>query len=330
MLIQNRMEALIRDFPLQLRQALDIAAAARLKPARPVRHVLVAGMGGSGIGADLVAAFARPAVPMQSVKDYHLPSWAGEETLLIASTYSGNTEETLSVLEQALQQGCRIVAVSSGGRVAEIAAEHDFDCVIVPPGRPPRSTLGFSIVQQWNILCHYGLSTDMQESIERVANFLEFQQDAIREQAAKLAQLLLDRTPVLYSSSAWEAVLRRCVQQIQENGKMLCWMNTLPEMNHNELVGWRDRREDLAVLFFRSSLDYERTALRMDITRQLINESCDRVLEIRAEGRDLLEQSFYWIHLGDWLSVELAALRDLDPVEIAVIDRLKDELDQIP
>ncbi|MBI1191714.1 MAG: bifunctional phosphoglucose/phosphomannose isomerase [Bacteroidetes bacterium] len=322
----HSMEALIQTFPAQLRQALDIAQNATLKPAVPIRQILVAGMGGSGIGADLVAALARPSVPMATVKEYTLPTWAGPETLLLASSYSGNTEETLSVLEQATAQKCRIVGISSGGTVAQLTAEQGFDHISVPGGRPPRSTLGFSVVQQMHVLSHYGMCPPYREALLAIADQLEEQQTALRTQAKTLAARLVNHTPVLYAASPWQAVLLRWVQQIQENGKMLCWMNVLPELNHNELVGWKDQRDDLAVLFFSSALDHPRTARRSQITRGVVESYCRQVLEIAGQSTDAWLQTFLWIHLGDWLSVELAALRRVDPVEIAVIDRLKEEL----
>lgn len=320
------MELLIRQFPEQLEQALDIADRAILRPAGSVKQVLVAGMGGSGIGADLVAGLARPSVPMQAVKDYQLPNWAGPETLLIASSYSGNTEESLSVLDQALSKGCRVVGVSSGGRVSELSAERDFDLIVVPGGRPPRSTLGYSVVQQLHILHHFDLIRDYRSAVRRVAERLARRQEQLREQAAELAAWMVDRTPVLYGAATWQAVLLRWCQQIQENGKMLCWMNVFPELNHNELVGWRDERPDLAVLFFSSNLDHSRTARRIHWTRDVIEPYCDRIRMLDAEGSDHWEQAFQWIHTGDWLSVELARIRQMDPVEIAVIDRLKHDL----
>lgn len=322
----HSMEALIQSFPAQLRQALDIAENTRLRPAVPVRQILVAGMGGSGIGADLAAALALPPVPMATVKDYHLPKWAGPKTLLLASSYSGDTEETLSVLEQALAQKCRIVGISSGGTVGKMAADKGFDHILVPGGRPPRSTLGFSVVQQLRVLNHYGMGPAYREPLLRIADQLEEQQAALRTQAAGLAARLADRTPVLYATTRWQAVLLRWVQQIQENGKMLCWMNVLPELNHNELVGWKDQRNDLAVLFFTSALDHPRTTRCSQLTRDVVEDCCDRVLGVTGHATDPWLQTFLWIHLGDWVSVELAALRQVDPVEIAVIDRLKGEL----
>jgi glucose/mannose-6-phosphate isomerase len=326
--MMHTMEALIQSFPDQIRQGLDIAGKVILRPAVPLRHVLVAGMGGSGIGADLVASLAHPSVPMLSLKDYALPRWAGPETLLIASSYSGDTEETLSVLEQAQARNCRLVGISSGGRVADLAAEQGFDHILVPGGRPPRSTLAFSVLQQLHVLHHFGLGPAYRDAMLHIADELERHQDQLHQEAAALAAQLLGRTPVLYAASNWQAVLLRWVQQIQENSKVLCWMNVLPELNHNELVGWKDRRDDLAVVFFSSPLDHDRTALRSEITRKVVQPCCDRILSLNGHATDPWLQTFLWIHLGDWLSVELAALRQVDPVEIGVIDRLKAELAQ--
>jgi glucose/mannose-6-phosphate isomerase len=324
------MPELIRTFPDQMRQAVQLAQEAELSSPTPVSQVLVAGMGGSGIGSGVAASLALPPVPMSTWSDYELPSWAGPGTLLIASSYSGNTEETLDAVEQAKDRGCRIAAVCSGGSLAEQARAAGWDLLIVPGGRPPRSTLAFSVAMQLRLLHHFGLAPDPAAPLLRCADYLEAHQPELRAQAAQLAAQLPGTTPVLYGARAWEPVLRRWCQQIQENAKMLCWMHVLPELNHNELVGWRDQRPDLSALFFHSSLDHPRTAHRSRFTRQVVQDCGARVLDLAAQGADRWEQVFAWIHLGDWLSVELAALRGVDPVEIAVIDRLKDELPRVP
>jgi len=318
------MEQLIREFPDQIRDALQRADQHALRPAKPVRRIVAAGMGGSGIGANLLASLMPLRVPIHAIQDYRLPDWAGPDTLVLASSYSGNTEETLSLVEQGHRAGCALAAVSTGGALTERASEWGFDVLAAPSGRPPRSTLAYSIVLQLHILHHAGLTAeDHRPHLLRCADFLEEQQNALRDQAKEHARLLVDRTPVLYSAGDWSPVLKRWCQQIQENAKMLCWMNVLPEMTHNEIVGWQTDRQDLAVMFFRSPMDFGRTAARLEWTQRMVSKRCDRVISMPAVGVDRWENAFGWVHSGDWLSLELAALRGVDPVEIKVIDDLK-------
>lgn len=324
------MESLVRAFPEQLREAVAADPGA-LHPPRPVRRLVSAGMGGSGIGAELMASLAGLRVPLHAVRDYRLPDWAGADTLVLASSHSGNTEETVALVEQALEAGCAVAAVSSGGTLAELGAGHGFDVLPLPEGRPPRSCLGYSMVQQLRLADHFGLAAEgWADAVARTADFLEARSDALRGRAAELADLLAGgeapRTAVLYAAADWAPVLRRWCQQVQENAKRHAWMNLLPEMNHNELVGWHDRREDLVPLFFASPLDDARTAERLAWTRERVAALAPHARTVHASGTDRWEQAFAWIHLGDWLSVELAARLGVDPMDIGVIEDLKAHL----
>ena len=323
------MEGMIRSFPRQLREALAVADRVRLSDSVPVDAALTAGMGGSGIGADLVVTLADDdlSVPFSAIKDYRLPAWAGPRTLVIASSYSGNTEETLEVLDQALAAGCAVTCVGSGGALADRALERGFDHIEIPGGQPPRTCLGYSLVQQFEILAHYGLvGRAYRQGIERAAAMLEERQEEIRRIAAQLATQLAGKLPVLYGASRWRPVLSRWCQQINENAKALCWMNVFPELNHNELEGWHRVRDDFAVVLFRSALDHPRTARRIAISGDILRKRCSTVIELDAVGADVWEQAFWWVHLGDWLSFEMATLRQVDPVRIDTIEFLKAEL----
>ena len=325
-----QMDELVSAFPGQLRDAAVIGQQIRLRaPQQPIRNVIVTGLGGSGIGGTMLAQLAEPQlrIPLVVNKDYTLPAFAGPDSLIIVSSYSGNTEETLSALELALTSGAHVVCVCSGGKVAEIAREKNLDLILIPGGMPPRACLGYSFVQLLFILHALGLTGDcFTADITAAADLLEHEQAAIEAEALVLAQKTADQIPVLYADAHYEGIAIRWRQQINENGKMLCWHHVLPEMNHNELVGWTVNQPATVVLMLRNSDDHPRTQHRMEFTKRLVEPICKQVIEIWSKGETTLQRMMYLVHLGDWLSVKLAELRKVDAMEVRVIDRLKSEL----
>ncbi|MDX1685965.1 MAG: bifunctional phosphoglucose/phosphomannose isomerase [Saprospiraceae bacterium] len=325
------MDELISKFPAQLTEALEIGQRAQLNHhTNSINKVFVAGMGGSGIGADFVASFVRDEckVPYLVGKSYDIPSYVDENTLAIASSYSGNTEETLVAFEQMLKSGAKVVVISGGGQLIEKAKSLGLDFIQVPGDWPsPRACLGYSLVQQLYVLYHLDLiSNKAIKSVENSVRLLENASDDIKSSAEKAAQTLYHKMPIIYTTDRMEPVAIRFRQQVNENSKMLCWHHVIPEMNHNELVGWRDVDEKLAVIYFRSEDDYYRNKVRIEINKEIIDNYTHTIIEFFAQGSDLVEQSLYLVHLGDWISFYLAELRGMDAVEVKVIDHLKSEL----
>lgn len=325
------MMSLVDRFPAQLQEALEIGAAATIRPHdKTINKIYLAGLGGSGIGGDFTAEFVAHEckVPYLVGKGYDIPAFIDEHTLFIASSYSGNTEETLSAYEQAKSTGAKIVVVSSGGKLIQYAQERDLDYIQVPGDWPsPRACLGFSFVQQLFILSKLGMiGTDQIDQIRSSINLLKFDQDDIKVEAERIAKLLYGKLPIIYTTDRMESVAVRFRQQINENSKMLCWHHVIPEMNHNELVGWRDKNDLLAVVYFRNKDDHKRNATRIDINKEIISKYAAPVIEIWSKGTSLVERSMYLVHLGDYISCYLADMRGMDSIEVDVIDYLKGEL----
>lgn len=325
-----KMDELIAGFSGQLREALEIGRTASLRnPDREIRNIVVTGLGGSGIGGNLASEFlaAELQVPMNVNKGYFIPSYVDDHTLLIVSSYSGNTEETLNALALAEQAGAWIVCISSNGKVLERAREMNYDFIQVPGELPPRACLGYSLVQQLYILYRLGFSSDRALSdVAIAADQLDSREDEIKSEARDLAHYFHGRLPVIYVCDQMASVAVRVRQQINENAKMLCWHHVIPEMNHNELVGWRDENENLAVLFLRNEDDYERNSQRIELNKEIIGKYTPHVRELWSKGESLVQRALYLIHLCDWMSFYLAELHGVDPVEVRVIDFLKGEL----
>ncbi len=324
------MKTLVEQFPSQLSKAIEIGRSAKLTAAKnEIRNVLVTGLGGSGIGGTIVSELAFPEcpVPMQVSKGYFIPAYVNANTLVVVSSYSGNTEETLACMKQAFEKGATVCAITSGGAVEAFAKENKLDYILIPGGMPPRSCLGYSLTQLVAILAHHQLiSGDHLANIEKANALISKNQDAIAAQGKSIAQFLLGKIPVIYSTTLFEGVAVRFRQQLNENSKVLCWHHVIPEMNHNELVGWAGGTEEYAVIVFRDSSEYERNAIRIQLNKEIITRYTPHYLEIPTEGTSYLEKAIYLVHIGDWISVELAALRGVDPVEVNVINFLKGEL----
>ncbi len=293
-----------------------------------IDKVLVTGLGGSGIGgtivSDLVRSFCN--VPVLTNKGYDIPAYVDERTLVIASSYSGNTEETLMALAKAEEKGAQIACITSGGKLKDLAGEKGYNVIVIPGGFPPRAAFGYSSLQSLFVLEKYGLITDdFVGEIDSSIALLEQEAEKIQGLAKQVADGLYEKIPVIYAEEAFGGVAVRFRQQINENSKMLCWHHVIPEMNHNELVGWAGSPSQVAPVFLRSDLEFERNTTRIKINQEIIEKRAD-VIEIWAKGKSLLEQSYYLIHLTDWVSVYLADLKQIDAVEVDVITHLKGTL----
>jgi glucose/mannose-6-phosphate isomerase len=328
------MKTLIEEFPQHLEMALREGDRTAYKVSgKQFSHVVISGLGGSGIGGRIVALLNGNScpVPIFCTSDYTLPAFVNHESLVIISSYSGDTEETVASMNAALDRGAEVVCITSGGLVLKTAKTRGLNHYQVPPGNPPRSMLGFSLVYLHFIMYREGLiGNDFIARFKAAIDLIRNKRVDIEDEAGLLSAALAGRVLVLYAGAAYEALLVRWRQQINENSKMLCWHHVFPEMNHNELVGWTGGDNRFAVVLIHNSDDHERTKLRMDICDKLIREKCDTVIDVHSIGSSALERVVYLIHLGDHLSLKLAELGNVDPVAIPAINFLKEELSRRP
>ena len=327
------MRDLIATFPVQLSAAAAAMASQPLPTGIPEHdRVLVQGMGGSGIGGRFLSGLLADAatVPIASGHDYRIPAWVGPSTVVIACSYSGNTEETLTAIDAAAGTGARIRALTSGGKLGGLAARCDWPCVTMPGGHPPRSQFGWAVT---GLLHHFAAlghvpadSVDVLAEVDAAADLLRRESGDIQSKADRWASLLSSHEPMLYGDSALEPILIRWRQQLNENSKRLCNHHVFPEMNHNELVGWESGSAALAALFLHTAEDNPRTSERMRLCKSIFQEAGASVEEVESKGATRLQRWMYLVHLGDWLSLLLAEKAGVDPVDIRHIDFLKGEL----
>jgi len=328
-----KMNDYIDDFSNHLREAIEIANNTSLTSCtKEIRNVLICGLGGSGIGGTIVSDIISPKVdiPITATKDYSIPNFVNEHTLVIANSYSGNTEETLYALEKCQSRAAEIAVITSGGKLKAIAEENKYNKIIIPGNQPPRAMFGYAFTELFFMLNHYGIIDDSFKSdFTKAIELLDTEKSDIQEQAMSLAKKMYKQTPVIYVANGFEGVAVRFRQQINENSKMLCWHHVVPEMNHNELLGWRTNVNDLAVVYFRNKSDYDRNQIRMDINKKVISKFTENITEIWSKGDSLIENSLYHINLGDWVSWYLSEMNNVDAIEIDVIDFLKGELAKV-
>lgn len=326
---RRRMLELVWSLPDQLEVSAAAAGRVRLGRARRFDNVVIAGMGGSAMGGDICRCLLLDGspVPVLVWRDYRIPKLVTDRTLFVAVSYSGGTEETLAAFEEARGRGARIVCVTSGGTLGRLAAKHGCPIVPVPAGMPPRAALGHLFGSLIVILHRLGVCRSFAGDIAGAARFMRRRGREWWRRATAVARLLKGRLPLVYSTSRLlDCVADRWRCQLNENAKVLCHTNVLPELDHNEVVGagqpgfLADRSALVALLDRETHL---RNRLRLAETVKVVGRGFGRVAELRSEGRSALARVFSLIMLGDLVSVELARLNGVDPLPIARIDALK-------
>jgi len=329
----------IFDFPEQLARAQNIGISWKINADffLDIKNIVVIGMGGSAIGGDLVRSYlnSKLEIPFQVCRHYKLPELVDDETLVIASSYSGNTEETLSALDDALDRQAMIAAISTGGMMADVCKLNSIPLAVLPGGMQPRAALGFSFVPILILLEKVKLipspADEITKTIERLRVYRQdYIEDALvkNNPAKQLAEKIHGKIVVIYSGpTLTDTVAVRWKGQICENAKTLAFANQFAEFNHNELVGWseltRKHSENLMVIILRDKDDHPQIKKRMDIVKPLIEDTGTEVIEVESRGNSDLERMFSLIQIGDFVSYYLAILNKQDPTPVITIEMLK-------
>lgn len=320
---------LMLALPEQLLAGYDSGEHCRSRAARGgPRLVAVLGMGGSGISGGLLAGLVADSapVPVLCCRDYDLSAAVDRRSLAVAISYSGNTEETLSAFEAALDRGCPVTVVSSGGRLSEEAHRRGLPVAAVPTGLPPRAALGFLFGALLALGRQSGVSPVGRREVVAAARLLVARRDVWRRKARNLARRIGDGLPVVYATDRLtEPVAERWRCQLNENAKLLCHSSVLPEHNHNEIVGLGAPAAAAGSHLFAlvAASTHPRTRLRLRQLPAVARGAFRGVTVLEAEGDTRLEQMMSLVMLGDLLSYELAVARGVDPVPVARIDELK-------
>lgn len=328
----------LKNFPEQCEVAWQLGQDLALPPMDFIKNIIVTGLGGSAIGGDFLRVYMLKfgLVPVFVNRDYTLPDFVDESTLVFAVSYSGNTEETLSAYDDAISRNAKIVILTSGGELAQKANKDDLPIITVPSGFQPRAATGYlflpilAVAERLDLLKNAVDIDDLVKEMTILAEKLSVASPKSENIAKTIAEKLYNRLPIIYGTSGVsEAVAMRFKGQINENAKAMAYFNILPELNHNEVVGTefpKDLVDKISLVFLRSADDHPRVTKRFEITKDMLKNRISDIIEVHAEGDTFLTRMFYLTYLGDVMSIYLALLYGINPTPVDIITTLKARL----
>lgn len=305
---------------------------------REITRVIVAGMGGSGLGAGVAKAWLKSelTIPFEVVRSYNLPEYVDYNTLVIASSYSGNTEEALSALEEARQKNAQVAVVAAAGTLQEVARGNDLAYVALPGDLPPRMTLIYGLRAIAALFAHFSiLNYGRFAEIADTSHWLheesrQWTSDVTTDKnyAKQLALLAVGKTPVFYSGSLMAPVAYKWKISWNENAKNVAFWNELPEFNHNEFIGWTSHpiEKPFAVFDLVSRFEHPRILKRFEVSDRLLSGQRPKATRVELQGDTIIAQMLWGCILADFVSIYVAILNGVDPTPVALIEKLKQEL----
>ena len=328
------------EAPKLCREAAKLAEAVQVNYSKP-KTIIVAGMGGSAIGGELLKDWTRDKidVPIEICREYSLPAYANKKTLVFVISYSGETEEDLSMFLDSTKRNCMTFCISSGGKLLRFAEKLSLPYLRVPSGFPPRAALPYLFLPMPIILEKLRLISNVSSEISEAIKVLEQVEDEnspktpLDDNSSKmLASKINGTVPVVYGFGIYRAVAQRYKQQLNENSKIPAKWEFFPELNHNEIVGWEGAKElsnCFSTIFIREMDEPEEIRQRIEATKELMSqEATKKIFEVWSSGQSWLAKMLYTIYIGDFTSVYLAILRGVDPTPVKMISLLKERITQ--
>ena len=324
-----------RDVALKQCEYFSAVFDAKFEPSGNVENIVWAGIGGSALPMVVVQSWPQLKIPFEIVRNYDIPPYVGPSTLFVASSYSGNTEETLSALEQAEQTGAQIVIVAAGGKLADIAREKGYPLFSIPAGIQPRMATFYFVKAFLSIVAPLDAAVADVHEIESIGEWLReelkaFAPDVPTEQnlAKQLAVQLSGKTVVMYAGPKLFPAANKWKICFNENAKNTAWVNQYPEFNHNEFIGWSSHpvEKPFAVVEIRSSLEHLRVQKRFEVTERLLSGMRPSPIVVEPKGETLLQQLAWSFAVGDLVSIYLAMLNGVNPTPVDLVEKLKVEL----
>ena len=317
----------------QLEHEFDIQ-----QPPVDVTNIVYAAMGGSALAALISSSWPGYSIPFEIVRNYDIPSYVSEKTYFIAASYSGNTEETLSALAQAEAKGAQIAVIASGGKLVEIAQKRGYPLVLIPKAEQPRYAVLYNLkglvvlLEKAGLLATGEAEAQLHQAAAKLRDTLQTWLPTVPTKdnlAKQIAQELLGKSVVMYAGPKLWSTAYKWKISFNENGKHVAWWNQYPEFNHNEFIGWTRQPEQkpYAVIDLRSNLEHPRIQKRFEVSEKLLSGLRPAPIIVQATGETLLEQLVTTITLGDFVSIYLALLDNVNPVPVDLIERFKKELD---
>lgn len=310
-----------------------------LQPPLDVDNVVYAAMGGSALAAVVSASWPGYRVPFQIVRDYDIPAYVSERTYFIAASYSGNTEETISAVEQAEARGAKIAVIAGGGKLAELARKKGYPLVLLPKAEQPRYAVFYNLRALLVLLEQAGLleAGTATAELAKAGSFLQTAVQAwiptvptAKNPAKQIAQEIIGKSAVVYSGPNLYPAAYKWKISFNENAKHVAWLNQYPEFNHNEFMGWTKQPVDkpYAVIDLRSSLEHPRVQKRFVVSERLLSGMRPAPIVVEVEGQTLLEQLLWAIAFGDFVTIYTALLNGINPAPVDLIEKFKKSLDE--
>lgn len=334
---------ILLDLPRQCERAIEIAKTFKLPKEYSTKRfdkIFFTGLGGSAIGGDIVKTYLSRQIDMPVIvnRNYDVPEFVDKNTLCFVSSYSGNTEETLSAYKQIKEKGAMIITITSGGTLALMSRKDNTPCILIQKGIPPRTAIGYMCIIPLVVLVNIEIVKNQDKCLKEAINVLKDLKENVlnvsapppKNVAKEIASNIFDKFVVIYASEDFlGGVVTRWRQELEENSKILCMERVFPEMNHNEITGWEDVKhisKDFAVIFLRDKDEHPRTSRRIEITKKLIQKKTKNIMEIESIGQSLFARTFSLIYIGTFVSFYLAILNNVDPMPVNNVTYLKDRL----
>jgi glucose/mannose-6-phosphate isomerase len=334
---KSDMLGLCEKTPQFCRDAVELAQKADL-PIETPRNIILAGIGGSAIGGELLHDWLRcqARIPISVCREYTLPAYADKNSLVIATSYSGETEETLSLFVEAVKRGCMVLTLSSGGHLRDFSEELEVPHVRVPKSLPPRAAIAYLFfplaIFMRRLDIAQGKSREIEETLRVLHQVTEECRMSVnlRENMAKqLATDVYGTIPILYGFTQYNSVARRIKCQLNENSKVPSKFEVFPELNHNDVMGWeapQSLSNCFSLIFIRDHQEPPEIRARIELTREIVSTKVDTIRSIRARGQQRLARMLSALHTGDFASIYLAILRGVDPTPTKTIAQLKQKM----
>ena len=334
---ESNMLSFCTDAPKHYEEAAKISKKLSISYPKPV-NIVVAGMGGSAISGELLKDWARNkiTVPIEVSRDYSLPAYANKKTLVLVTSYSGETEESLGAFLDATKRKCMTVCISSGGALQDFSEKLGVPHLLVPAGMAPRATLPYLFMPLPIMLEKIGLVSDIAPEISAVITALKrisaanSPETPLKDNRSKsLAASICGTVPVVYGFGFYRAVAQRLKTQFNENSKVPAKWEVFPELNHNEIVGWEQHGKltrAFSAILIRDKAEPAEVRSRIEITKSLMQPAVSKTLEVWAQGEGELAKMLSTVCIGDFTSVYLAILRKIDPTPVKSITLLKEQM----
>lgn len=322
---ENMIEVL-RRFPDMITESLTLGEDISL-PKELVENIIVCGMGGSGYNGDLLKVYLNE-LPIQIhvVKDYIIPKFANRKSLIFTASYSGNTEETVAAYRMAIKRGCKVISISSGGKLLELSQMNKNSHILVPKGIQPRLSTPYQFIAMLNVLQNCKIIEKQNERLEKCAYDLSEFSKKIEENAKDLASKVKGRVPIIYSSQKMFCIAEKWKTDINENAKTHAFYNSFSEFNHNEICSYENPVGDFYVIIVSDMADHPRIQKRVKIFKKLLREYNTPLTEISITGDNFLTRLISSVWMGLFLAYYLALEYNIDPSPVIIIEKLKKDL----